>query len=63
VVDPDALDALFAPRTDGSTRNCRDGEVRFAYADREVVVGGDGTVDVRHGSATAEPGLERQSVE
>lgn len=38
VVDPDALDALFAPRLDGTAR--RGGRVSFRFADFDVTVAG-----------------------
>ncbi len=41
VIDPDALDSLFAP-TNGSPRS--DGKIAFEYADHTVVVSSDGTV-------------------
>lgn len=44
VLDPDALDALFAPRHDGARRGS--GEATFVLADYEVTVGADGSVDV-----------------
>lgn len=57
VIDPDALDVLFGPRTNGVPRRCEDGEVRFSYAERLVVVDSEGRVDVR------EPIDERSSTE
>ncbi|WP_418282685.1 HalOD1 output domain-containing protein [Halorubrum sp. DTA98] len=39
-IDPDALDRLVAQLSDG--------EITFTYADHEVVVSGDGTVDLHH---------------
>jgi hypothetical protein len=44
-VDPDALDGLFAPREDGSSRP--PGDVSFAFADADVAIRADGTVTVR----------------
>lgn len=44
-IDPDALDALFRPRHDGSPRRA-DGRVAFATNGYEVVVHGDGRVIV-----------------
>lgn len=41
-IDPDALDALFAARTDGSTRT--DGILSFVVEDCVVAVHSDGTV-------------------
>lgn len=47
VVDPEKLDALFAPlAADPATARSR-GEVRFRYAGHEVVVSASGTVDLR----------------
>lgn len=48
-VDPDALDALFAPKPDGTPRLA--GEVRFSLAGCDVTVTGEGEIVVR-GSAT-----------
>lgn len=42
-VDPDALNKLFAPLADGTTRS--DGCVHFRMEGRDVVVENDGTVD------------------
>ena len=44
-VDPDALDALFRPRHDGSPRRA-DGRVAFTNNGYEIVVHGDGRVFV-----------------
>lgn len=44
-VDPDALDALFRPRHDGSPRRA-DGRVAFTNNGFEVVIHGDGRVFV-----------------
>lgn len=44
-VDPDALDALFRPRHDGSPRRST-GRVAFTTGGHEVVVHGDGRVVV-----------------
>lgn len=41
-VDPDALEALFAPLPDGSARG--PGRVTFEYADCRVTVASDGTL-------------------
>lgn len=43
-VDTDALNALFAPRYDGTTRGS--GSVSFSYSGRHVVVFSDGRVVV-----------------
>ncbi len=43
-VDPDALDAIFAPTLDGQQRE--DGQVRFGVGDYDVVVESDGDVVV-----------------
>lgn len=45
VVDPDALDALFAPTTGPSDRTT--GLVRFEYLGYKVTVLADGSVSVR----------------
>ncbi|MFC5973117.1 HalOD1 output domain-containing protein [Halomarina salina] len=42
VVDPDALNDLFAPRPDGTPRV--EGTISFAYRDYEFVVDSDGEV-------------------
>lgn len=44
VVDPDALDALFAPRGDGTPRDV--GAVSFAFAGASVTVTGEADVSV-----------------
>lgn len=41
VVDPDALDSLFAPTASGTTRT---GRTTFEYSDCEVTVSADGDV-------------------
>ncbi|WP_134669761.1 HalOD1 output domain-containing protein [Halorussus marinus] len=46
-VDPDALDALFADRYDGTPR--ADGTARFGFFDYEVVVTDASEVTVRGG--------------
>ncbi|GAB3664149.1 HalOD1 output domain-containing protein [Halopiger thermotolerans] len=43
-INPEALDSLFAPRTDGTARTA--GRVEFSYCDYHVVVTSDGDVDV-----------------
>ncbi|WP_135830272.1 HalOD1 output domain-containing protein [Halorussus halobius] len=43
-VDPEALDALFGDRYDGTAR--ADGVVRFSFCGYEVVACGDGWVSV-----------------
>lgn len=43
-VDTDALNALFAPRHDGTQRGS--GSVSFSYGDRDVTVFSDGRVVV-----------------
>lgn len=43
-VDTDALDALFAPRHDGTQRGS--GSISFSYSDRDVTVFSDGRVVV-----------------
>lgn len=42
VVDPEALDAIFAPQADGTPRP--DGEVSFPFCGYEVTVERDGSV-------------------
>ncbi len=44
VVNPEALDSLFAPREDGSTRT--QGQVAFEFCGYDVVVHSDGQVDL-----------------
>ena len=44
VIDPEALDALFAPRADGSPRPV--GEVSFQYAGYWVTVSSGGAVEI-----------------
>ncbi|OVE86169.1 HalOD1 output domain-containing protein [Natronolimnobius baerhuensis] len=43
-INPEALDALFAPRTDGQVRTT--GRVEFTYCDYHVIVSSDGDVEV-----------------
>ena len=45
IVDPDALDNLFAPRGCGTARPA--GAVSFEFEDLHVSIGRDGTVNVR----------------
>lgn len=54
-VDPDALDALFAPRYDGTER--RPGRIEFTMLGCTVTVYGTGTVTVEQTSeyATSSP--------
>lgn len=51
VVDPDALDALFAPRGDGTPR--AGGRVSFVYGDSRVTVDNAEYVTVEPRSASA----------
>jgi hypothetical protein len=51
VIDPDALDRLFSA-TPGNGRN--QGHVEFAFAGCEVVVSGDGEVEVIERDLTSE---------
>lgn len=44
VCNPEALDALFAPREDGTPRS--EGHVEFEYCGYDVVVTSDGSVEV-----------------
>lgn len=44
VLNPEALDSLFAPREDGTPRN--GGRVEFAYCGYDVVVTSDGDVEL-----------------
>ncbi len=44
VINPEALDALFAPREDGSPR--ANGRVLFHFCGYEVTVTDDGTVEL-----------------
>lgn len=49
VVNPEALDALFAPRQDGSDRIS--GRVEFTFNGYHVVITGDGEVRLREDSS------------
>ncbi|QRV15825.1 HalOD1 output domain-containing protein [Haloterrigena salifodinae] len=42
IVDPEALDSLFAPRSNGTPRS--DGEVSFPYCGYHVTVEADGSI-------------------
>ncbi|MDZ7730747.1 MAG: HalOD1 output domain-containing protein [Natrialbaceae archaeon] len=44
VLNPEALDSLFAPREDGSTRG--DGQVEFSFCGYDITVSSDGQVEV-----------------
>ncbi len=44
VLNPEALDALFAPREDGTPRSS--GRVTFSYCGYDVVVTSDGDVEI-----------------
>ena len=44
VINPEALDSLFAPREDGTPRAA--GRVEFPFCGYQVVVTSDGTVEV-----------------
>lgn len=43
-IDPDALDALFAPRTDGTARTT--GQIIFTHAGYEITVNSNRTITV-----------------
>jgi hypothetical protein len=45
VIDPEALDALFAPRADGTSRPV--GEVSFHYEGYWVTVSSEGVVEIQ----------------
>ena len=45
VLNPEALDALFAPRESGTPRGA--GRIEFTYCGYDVVVDSDGTVELR----------------
>ncbi len=45
VIDPEALDALFAPRADGTSRPV--GEVSFHYEGYWVTVSSEGAVEIQ----------------
>lgn len=45
VLNPEALDALFAPRESGAPRGT--GRIEFTYCGYDIVVDGDGTVELR----------------
>ena len=47
VINPEALDSLFAPREDGTSRGS--GRVEFVFCGYHVVVASDGEVDVLEG--------------
>ncbi|MXV64284.1 hypothetical protein GS429_19880 [Natronorubrum sp. JWXQ-INN-674] len=42
-INPEALDALFAPRENGSSRS--NGRVEFTFSGYQIVVTGDGEVE------------------
>lgn len=44
VLNPEALDSLFAPRHDGTARNA--GTVEFEYCGYDIVVTSDGEVEI-----------------
>lgn len=44
VLNPEALDSLFAPRADGSPRS--QGRIEFSYCGYDVTVTSDGDVEV-----------------
>ena len=44
VINPEALDALFAPREDGTPR--ASGRVEFTFCGYEVVATSDGTIEI-----------------
>lgn len=44
VVNPEALDALFAPREDGTPR--ASGRVEFSFCGYDIVVSSDGAVEL-----------------
>lgn len=44
VIDPDALDSLFAPTNGGTLRN--DGQVRFEWADHHITLDATGVVSI-----------------
>ncbi|MDQ2048949.1 HalOD1 output domain-containing protein [Natronolimnohabitans sp. A-GB9] len=50
VINPEALEALFAPREDGTSRGT--GRVEFEFSGYHVVVTSDGDVDVREETRT-----------
>ncbi|WP_255194126.1 HalOD1 output domain-containing protein [Natronobeatus ordinarius] len=45
VINPEALDALFAPREDGTPR--ANGRVTFTFCGYDVTVSSDGTIELR----------------
>ncbi|SEH10947.1 hypothetical protein SAMN04487967_0125 [Natronorubrum sediminis] len=49
-INPEALDAIFTPRTDGTPRAA--GRVEFPFCGYYVTVTSDGDVDVREQSST-----------
>ena len=59
VVDPDALDTLFGPRSDGAPRS--GGEVSFTFCGYDVTVETDGSVTLAEATdrpSGREPGSE-----
>ncbi len=44
VVNPEALDSLFAPRSDGTPRT--NGKIEFQFCGYDIVVTSDGTVEL-----------------
>lgn len=52
VINPEALDSLFAPREDGTPRAA--GRVEFPFCGYQVVVTSDGTVEVEDESTVYE---------
>lgn len=50
VCNPEALDALFAPREDGTPRS--EGRVEFEFCGYDVVVTSDGSVEVHDADST-----------
>ncbi|WP_049925386.1 HalOD1 output domain-containing protein [Halopiger goleimassiliensis] len=49
VINPEALDALFSPREDGTPR--ADGQVEFPFCGYHVVVTSDGDVELEDGDS------------
>lgn len=59
IIDPEALEALFAPTAAGAERN---GRIEFTYADCRITLaaGAEGTITVDDATASAR-GLDRGS--
>ncbi|GAA0196088.1 HalOD1 output domain-containing protein [Haladaptatus pallidirubidus] len=52
-IDPDALDALFKPRMDGTPRETN-GQVEFTYDSYHVTVDSGGTITLEYAESTTD---------